>query len=272
MGRLAVQHLTFKNLVIAFLLLNCAGAMFSATDLQKIVAADQDSAAKSQAAEVVALNSGTRDLPVRKPRRRANERPAVVKVLDLPDTDVLRYGDTLFVDLGWRYAGDAGGEWVGYIGSGTEYLPLDENQMAGLMQEANLTALPRPPISRVENPPKKERRKPVVTSEPASKGIGLTGWLALLMSFATMMYIRYRIMKVAADATQGAAEFAKRAVMELLTARGKATTATRGTSRPTAAPAKPIERPVPVQVKAPKRTGTVVRASPGIFGLWPAGR
>jgi hypothetical protein len=132
------------------------------------------------------------------------------------------------------------------------------------MQEANRTALPPPPPARAEAPPKKKRPKPVVTSEPASKGIGLIGWLALLMSFATMMYIRYRIMKVAADATQGAAEFAKRAVMELLAARG--------TSRPTAAPAKPIERPVPVQVKAPKRTGTVVRASPGIFGLWPASR
>ena len=267
-----MQHLTFKNVVIAFLLLNFATAVFSATAFPTITATRDGASGGSHPTGVVALKAEPRTQQAPQWPSPATHRPEVVKVLDLPDTEAFRYGETSFVDLGWRYTSDFGGEWVGYLGSDTEFLSLDDTQIAGIKQEANLKAFPRPPVPRVNTQPRPKREKPIVRSEPKPHGIGLIGWMSLLMSFAAMMYIRYRIMRVAVDATQGAAGFAKRAVIELLAARGQSATVAHGTSRRAAAPAKPAEHPVPVQVKAPKRSSTVVRASPGIFGLWPARR
>ena len=40
---------------------------------------------------------------------------------------------------------DTGGEWVGYVGSDTKYLPLTPEALATLMRLANIQTLPPPP-------------------------------------------------------------------------------------------------------------------------------
>jgi hypothetical protein len=49
---------------------------------------------------------------------------AVVLVKDLPNKPELRRDDGKYVDLGYHFT-RTGGEWVGYVGSSTQYLALE---------------------------------------------------------------------------------------------------------------------------------------------------
>lgn len=83
----------------------------------------------------------------------------IVKVLDLPDTPSLRSRDDRHVDLGWLWKRDGSGEWVGYVGSPTEYVPMKAEHLPIVMQIAGLSALPPVP-----------ERAPAQASADASDG------------------------------------------------------------------------------------------------------
>lgn len=70
---------------------------------------------------------------------------AIVKVLDLPDNPLMQRPDGRYIDLGYRFIGSSGGEWVGYIGSSNSYLPLSPGALRGLMLVAGLKELPPEP-------------------------------------------------------------------------------------------------------------------------------
>ncbi|MFN0218126.1 MAG: hypothetical protein ACKVP4_04830 [Hyphomicrobium sp.] len=69
----------------------------------------------------------------------------IVKVLDLPDTALFRRPDGRYVDLGYRFTSGDAGDWVGYVGSSTQYLPLSKDALNGMMMVAGLKELPPPP-------------------------------------------------------------------------------------------------------------------------------
>lgn len=72
----------------------------------------------------------------------------LVKVLDIPwpaDTPPPR------IDLGYKFNGCFGGEWVGYAGNDTKYLHVSDEQIALMLSVAKLDRLPSPP-SRFAHP------------------------------------------------------------------------------------------------------------------------
>ncbi len=69
---------------------------------------------------------------------------AIVKVLDLPDIPQLRRADGRHMDLGYKFSGSSG-EWVGYIGSDSQYLALPTGAAENLAKLAGLDDLPPVP-------------------------------------------------------------------------------------------------------------------------------
>ena len=69
----------------------------------------------------------------------------VLKVVELPNIAEFQRDDGRYVDLGWRFVGATGGEWVGYIGTDTDYLTVSPEQLTAIMQIAGITKLPEPP-------------------------------------------------------------------------------------------------------------------------------
>lgn len=69
----------------------------------------------------------------------------IVKVRDLPDTPLFQRPDGRYVDLGYRFTSGDAGEWVGYVGSSSKYLPLSESALKGMMMVAGMSELPPPP-------------------------------------------------------------------------------------------------------------------------------
>ncbi|MDH3743262.1 MAG: hypothetical protein OER56_16855 [Hyphomicrobiales bacterium] len=69
----------------------------------------------------------------------------VVKVIELPDTEELKFEDGVYIDIGYLHHSSSTGEWVGYLGSGTQYLSLSEDRLKQLMQAGNVAKLPPPP-------------------------------------------------------------------------------------------------------------------------------
>ncbi len=69
----------------------------------------------------------------------------IAKVVDLPDIADFAREDGTYVDLGWRFIGETGGEWVGYIGSDADYLTISPDQLTAIMQIAGIANLPEPP-------------------------------------------------------------------------------------------------------------------------------
>lgn len=66
---------------------------------------------------------------------------SIVKVLDVPATKGLsipanRDMDIKVIDLGYKFKGCLGGEWVGYIGSSRRYLPLTPSALKSLLELA----------------------------------------------------------------------------------------------------------------------------------------
>lgn len=84
-------------------------------------------------------------LPIFVPIPGASSGGSIVKVLDLPDSALTRRADGRYVDLGYRFIGGSGGEWVGYVGSSRSYLPLSPSALQGLMLVAGLKELPPVP-------------------------------------------------------------------------------------------------------------------------------
>lgn len=140
-----MQHLTFKNMVLAFLSLNVISAFVINSQFRdtQVVSQPHDRLQSPKAP------SSAPEIPLKQPE--------IVKVLDLPDSETLRFNETTFVDLGWRQTLEKGGEWVGHIGSGTEYLPLNAGQIAGMLKEAQLKSLPLPPVARAPGDRKRQQ-------------------------------------------------------------------------------------------------------------------
>ena len=72
----------------------------------------------------------------------------LVKVLEMPRIQELRRPDGQYVDLGYKFNSWSGGDWVGYIGSDSEYLTLnpgDLEAMLALAGHAEPPAVPNRP-------------------------------------------------------------------------------------------------------------------------------
>jgi hypothetical protein len=69
----------------------------------------------------------------------------IVKVLDLPDVPMLKREDGIYVDLGYKWGTSSDGQWVGYIGSSTSYVPLTKELRATLMMVGALKEMPPAP-------------------------------------------------------------------------------------------------------------------------------
>ena len=69
----------------------------------------------------------------------------LVKVLTLPRAPEFRRDDGTYIDLGYLWDTDGTGEWVGYIGTGSQYLKLKPDMMPVLLAAANLQTLPPVP-------------------------------------------------------------------------------------------------------------------------------
>jgi hypothetical protein len=160
-----VQHLTFKNVVLAFVALNVLSVvttplMFTNMPVVSTVQGSARSAELKSNHDAMVRRLSKDQGPAAQPQR-----PAVVKVLDLPDSETLRFNETTFVDLGWRQTAGQSGEWVGHIGSDAEYLPLSAEQIAGILKEAQLKSLPLPPVSRDETTGDKPATAPPAPEE-----------------------------------------------------------------------------------------------------------
>jgi hypothetical protein len=166
-----VQNLTVKNVVLAFVALNVLSVVTTPLMFTNMTAVStvEDSA---RSAEIKSdHNEMVRRLSIDQGPASPSKQPAVIKVLDLPDSEKLRFNETSFVDLGWRQTAGQGGEWVGHIGSDTEYLPLSAEQIAGILKEAQLKGLPLPPVPRAVTPsPETPGNKPA-NAPPAAEEI-----------------------------------------------------------------------------------------------------
>ncbi|HFC05244.1 MAG TPA: hypothetical protein ENJ55_06030 [Rhizobiales bacterium] len=93
----------------------------------------------------------------------SNVSETLLRVMDLPDIPALKRKDGKYIDLGYKF--DVGsmskGEWVGYIGSDTSYLPLKEGMLDMMLALSGLKKLPPiPTATRGEkNVPVKELRR-----------------------------------------------------------------------------------------------------------------
>lgn len=70
----------------------------------------------------------------------------IVKVLDLPDIPALQRPDGRYIDLGYLFHKRSGGEWIGHVGSDSQYLKLDEEGLKILLQVAGVSKLPPVPV------------------------------------------------------------------------------------------------------------------------------
>lgn len=67
---------------------------------------------------------------------------SLVKVVDIPATEAL-IGKR--VDLGYKFSGCSGGDWVGYVGSSSQYVRLTPEMLNQLLAAANLKEPPEVP-------------------------------------------------------------------------------------------------------------------------------
>ena len=250
-----MQHLTIKNLVLSFLALN----LFSAVALHSQLKTVGSVSAPHEAARPAKAKPATPDL--------RHRQPDIVKVLDLPDNETLRFNETTFVDLGWRQTDQNGGEWVGHIGSDTEYIPLNAEQITGMLKEAQLKSLPPPPAPRVDAPRTGPKEAP-----PPPEAINLLSYIPMLLGIFVMLYIRYRIIQATLDAAQSATGLVQRALSDLFSSRTKATQA-----QPAATGVVASRAPAPATTNGhfqtrTKRSNTVVRPAAGLFGMWSRAR
>jgi hypothetical protein len=70
---------------------------------------------------------------------------ALVKVMDLPRVSEFRRGNGTYLDLGYHWKADGTGEWVGHIGSDTEFLVLKPDMFPVLLVAAHLDEFPPVP-------------------------------------------------------------------------------------------------------------------------------
>lgn len=173
----------------------------------------------------------------------SNKKPiGVVKVADLPNTADFQREDGSYVDLGWRYVGETGGEWVGYIGSDDNYLTVSPDQLTTIMQIAGLTTLPEPPTRIGQH-----------AQSPGGEGSNTGGGSGLwtLLQIAAFVYIllmaRRRFLPKSETAAPDGAEAAAAADWML---KAESRMGISGAPRTT----------------APMRASTVVRGSPSTFG------
>jgi hypothetical protein len=69
----------------------------------------------------------------------------VIKVLDLPDIEMLHRKDGGYVDLGYHFSFLYGGQWVGYVGSSRKYVELDKDALEVLLLVGGVKELPPVP-------------------------------------------------------------------------------------------------------------------------------
>ncbi|MBA4132553.1 MAG: hypothetical protein C0519_14155 [Hyphomicrobium sp.] len=143
-----MQNLTVKNVVLAFVALNVISVVTTPLMFTNMTAVSTVQEAARSAERKATHDEMVRRLSKDQGQASQSKQPAVVKVLDLPDSETLRFNETTFVDLGWRQTAGHNGEWVGHIGSDAEYLPLSAEQIAGILKEAQLKSLPLPPAPR----------------------------------------------------------------------------------------------------------------------------
>lgn len=67
------------------------------------------------------------------------------RVLDLPDIPALLREDGRYIDLGYLHRRSGEGEWIGHIGSSSEFVKLSERQLKQLLMIAGVPELPPVP-------------------------------------------------------------------------------------------------------------------------------
>ena len=135
-------------------------------------------------------------MPVVVPIPRVSSQPQVdvVKVRDLPDTPAFQLDDGTYVDLGFHFIGETGGDWVGYIGSSKDYLTLSVDQLSGIMRLSGMESLP----------PEPKRRSQSYSGSGGSGGLGWMFWVivgAAILGFRFLKGLIFGVGKVAARAT-----------------------------------------------------------------------
>jgi len=266
-----VQNLTVKNIVLAVLALTIFYGVINLRPPGETHALGTFSnVSQGQARDT--QGKSTHETETRRPARSHRthpepKHPPVVKVLELPDSEALRLTENTFVDLGWRHSAKNGGEWVGHIGSDTEYVPLNAEQITGMLKEAQLKSLPPPP-ARHPAPPRSEPKE----APPPPEAINLLSYMPMLLGIFVMLYIRYRIIQATLDAAQSATGLVQRALSDLFSSRTKATKAQLAATGVIAsrAPA-PATTSGHIQTRT-KRSSTVVRPAAGLFGMWSRAR
>ena len=68
----------------------------------------------------------------------------VVLAKELPDISALKRDDGSYVDLGYHFT-TLGGEWVGYVGSSSKYLKLNDDQLNALLKVGGMSSVPKIP-------------------------------------------------------------------------------------------------------------------------------
>ena len=69
----------------------------------------------------------------------------LVLVQELPRIPLLQRKDGTYIDLGYKFNSFSGGEWVGYVGSDSEYLTIAEPQLKLILLLAGMTDFPAVP-------------------------------------------------------------------------------------------------------------------------------
>jgi len=174
----------------------------------------------------------------------------VVKVLDLPNTPAFQRDDGSYVDLGYHFIGENGGEWVGYIGSSKDYLSISPDQMSGILQRAGLTQLPPVP------------------SRAAGNGSGSGGSGSMMMWLAGLAAAGF-LFRLARRTKGAAAGTGPRVPADV--ARSDDETPGAWVTRAEAGAAAAAGPPHSVGLRAPRaaasRSATIVRSGRGSFGL-----
>lgn len=70
---------------------------------------------------------------------------AIERVIDFPDTEGFQRSDGKHVDLGYLHRAFGEGEWVGYLGTSSQYLPLSQGQLLIVLASAGVDELPPVP-------------------------------------------------------------------------------------------------------------------------------
>lgn len=115
---------------------------------------------------------------------------SLVVVRELPRVDRLRLPSGAYLDLGFKFGVSDDGEWVGYAGSSTSYVRLDQVQLEHLLEAGGLAELP----------PRPAAETPAGVSSPGSSLLNIIVVLAAVA--AALIALRRTITRLVSGASR----------------------------------------------------------------------